>query len=114
MIFFLSAIAAVIPMLGYLFIIWRFDRYDREPVLLILINYFWGAVGAIILTLLFGSILDLFISFLFSEENHFEFLKSSVSAPIIEEITKGFFLFLMVQTENLTILPTELFMEVLL
>ena len=100
MILFLSAIAAVIPMLGYLFIIWRFDRYDREPVLLILINYFWGAVGAIILTLLFGSILDLFISFLFSEENHLEFLKSSVSAPIIEEITKGFFLFLMVQNRK--------------
>lgn len=96
----LSAIAAVIPMLGYLFMIWRFDRYDREPVLLILINYFWGAVGAIILTLLFGTILDLFISILFSEKNLLEFLKASVSAPIIEEITKGFFLFLMVQNKK--------------
>lgn len=100
MIIVLSAIAAIIPMLGYLFIIWRFDRYDREPALLILINYFWGAIGAIILTLLFGSILDLFISLLFSEENHIEFLKSSISAPIIEEITKSFFLFLMVQNKK--------------
>lgn len=100
MILILSGAAAVIPMFGYLFTIWRFDRYDREPVLLILINYFWGAIGAIILTLLFGSILDLFISFLFSDGNFSEFLKASVSAPITEEITKGFFLFLMVQNKK--------------
>lgn len=100
MIVVLSAIAAVIPMLAYLFLIWRFDRYDREPALLILINYFWGAIGAIVLTLIFGSILDLFISHLSSEENHMEFLQASFSAPIIEEITKGFFLFLMVQNKK--------------
>ena len=100
MIVFLSAIAAVIPMLAYLLIIWRFDRYDREPALLILINFFWGAIGAIVLTLIFGSILDLFISFLFSEENHVEFLKLSITAPIIEEITKSFFLFLMIQNKK--------------
>ncbi|HAB54207.1 MAG TPA: hypothetical protein DCE80_18840 [Ignavibacteriales bacterium] len=96
----LSAIAALIPMMTYLFVIWRFDRYDREPALLILINYFWGAVGAIVLTLIFGSIMDLSISLLFSEESHIEFLQLIISAPIIEEITKGFFLFLMVQNKK--------------
>jgi len=100
MIIFFSVIAAVIPMLTYLFLIWRFDRYDREPVLLILINYFWGAIGAIVLTLLFGSILNLLISLLLSEGNHTEFLRASLSAPIIEEITKGFFLLLMFQNKK--------------
>jgi RsiW-degrading membrane proteinase PrsW (M82 family) len=100
MIIFFSVIAAVIPMLTYLFLIWRFDRYDREPALLILVNYFWGAVGAIVLTLLFGSILDLLISLLLSEGNHTELIRGSLSAPIIEEITKGFFLLLMVQNKK--------------
>ena len=100
MILFLSAIAAIIPMLTYLFLIWRFDRYDREPAGLILINYFWGALGAIILTLFLDSILDLLIAFLVSEGKHVEFLQASLSAPVIEEITKGFFLFLMVQNKK--------------
>jgi RsiW-degrading membrane proteinase PrsW (M82 family) len=100
MIIFLSAIAAVIPMSIYLFLIWRFDRYDREPAILILINYFWGAFGAILLTLILGGILELIITLLFFEIGQKDFLQASISAPIIEEITKGFFLFLMVQNKK--------------
>ena len=96
----LSAIAAIIPMLTYLFVIWRFDRYDREPALLILLNFFWGAIGAIVLTLIFGSILNMLFSFMFSEGIHAEFLQLSITAPFIEEITKGFFLLLMIQNNK--------------
>ena len=39
MLIILSALAAVIPMSIYLTIIWRFDRYDREPFSLLLKNY---------------------------------------------------------------------------
>jgi protease PrsW len=100
MIILLSGIAAAVPMLAHLFLIWRFDRYDREPGSLILINYFWGAIGAIILTLIFGEILELLISTIVMKENLPDLLSATLSAPIVEEITKGFFLFLMVQNKK--------------
>lgn len=100
MIVFFSIAAAVIPMVTYLLLIWRFDRYDREPFGLVLINYFWGAVGAIILTLIFGSIVNLVIASLVKTEDTLMYFGSVLTAPIIEEITKGFFLFLMVQSKK--------------
>lgn len=97
MIILFSAAAAIVPMLGYLFIIWRFDRYDREPIMLVLVNYFWGAVGAIILTLLLDTLIHYFLFDFFFGVNNPEHFGSIVSAPIVEELTKGLFLLVMIQ-----------------
>jgi RsiW-degrading membrane proteinase PrsW (M82 family) len=97
MLIFISFAAAVIPMILYLFLIWRFDRYDREPIGLVLINYFWGAVAAIVLTLIIGSTVNHLISFIVDEGDYLEKLQLSISAPVIEETMKGFFLLLMIQ-----------------
>jgi RsiW-degrading membrane proteinase PrsW (M82 family) len=95
-----SVLAAIIPMLVYLFLIWRFDKYDREPVTLVLLNYFWGAFGAILLTLIFGSLVHLLISSFEIQRTTVDFLGSVISAPVIEEITKGFFLLIMIKNRN--------------
>ena len=95
-----SVLAAIIPMLVYLFLIWRFDKYDREPVTLVLINYFWGAFGAILLTLIFGSLVHLLISSFEIQRTTVDFFGSVISAPVIEEITKGFFLLIMIKNRN--------------
>jgi RsiW-degrading membrane proteinase PrsW (M82 family) len=95
-----SVFAAIIPMLIYLFLIWRFDRYDREPVGLVLINYFWGAFGAILLTLVLGSIIHFFISSLEITRSTVDYFGTVITAPIIEEITKGFFLLIMIKNRN--------------
>lgn len=104
MIFF-SAAAAIIPMLIYLFIIWKFDRYDREPIGLVLLNYLWGSVGAIILTLLFSGILLQIVSIIFNDLYINDFYHIVVLAPVVEEIMKGLFLLITVQNkkfDNLT------------
>lgn len=104
MIFF-SAAAAIIPMLIYLFIIWKFDRYDREPIGLVLLNYLWGSFGAIILTLLFSGILLKIVSFLFNDFYLHDFYQIIILAPVVEEIMKGLFLLITVQNkkfDNLT------------
>lgn len=95
-----SVFAAIIPMLIYLFLIWRFDRYDREPAGLVLLNYFWGAFGAILLTLIFGSLAHLLISSFEIEYATVDYLGTVLTAPIIEEITKGFFLLMMIKNRN--------------
>ncbi len=100
-----SAFAAIIPMVAYLIIIWRFDRYDREPFKLVLTCYFWGAVGAIIFSLIGSFIFSGLLSFFTSSEQQLNHLGTIVVAPVVEEITKGIFLFVIVANrkfDNLT------------
>lgn len=105
MLVFLSAIAAVVPILFYLFLIWRFDMYDREPVMLVLMNYFWGALAAVILTFSLNTIFGYFFFDVLSKQIGREILTNVITAPIFEEIAKGFFLFIMINNkkfDNLT------------
>ncbi|MCO4743854.1 MAG: PrsW family intramembrane metalloprotease [Proteobacteria bacterium] len=43
----LSAAFATIPMFTFLAVVWWMDRYEREPVWLLLLTFAWGALGAI-------------------------------------------------------------------
>ncbi len=47
----LSLVFAALPMITFLWIIWLIDRYDREPIWLVALNFGWGATGAILLSL---------------------------------------------------------------
>ncbi len=96
----LSALAAIIPMTIYLILIWRFDKYDREPFGLVLANYLWGAVGAIFLALV-GSIFFTSIVSLFVKDDRSLGLVGAVAiAPFVEEITKGIFLLITVSNRK--------------
>lgn len=105
MLFVASLLAAIIPMLTYLLIIWKLDRYDREPFSLVIINYIYGAVGAILLAIIGSGLISAAFSFLISDEQTLLRIESIIVAPVVEETTKGFFLFLMVANkkfDNLT------------
>ncbi len=100
-----SAVAAIIPMLIYLTIIWRFDRYDREPFALLLKNYLWGALGAIILALIGSGALSALFAFFIQSKETLHRTETIIIAPFIEEITKGIFLFITVRNikfDNMT------------
>jgi protease PrsW len=91
-----SALAAVIPMCFYLYLIWRFDKYDREPFKLVLANYLWGALGAIIFAVIGSLVLSSFASIFINNQAHLGRFGTIVIAPFVEEITKGFFLLITV------------------
>ena len=95
-----SALAAVIPMVSYLIFIWKFDRYDREPFKLVLQNYLWGSVGAIILAVFGSLVISEILSLFISGEEELNYLGSIITAPIVEEITKGLFLFITVTNKK--------------
>ncbi|NWF90295.1 MAG: PrsW family intramembrane metalloprotease [Ignavibacteriaceae bacterium] len=95
-----SFLAAVFPMLVYLYLIWRFDRYEREPTTLVLVNFLWGAVGAIILTTFLSSLIQLLLLNFILQLSISDFWDSVLFAPVIEELTKGFFLFIMVKNKK--------------
>jgi len=80
-----SLIFAIVPILLYLWAVWSLDRYDREPVGLLLLNFIWGAVGAVI----FGIFASRYTAELFAAE---AFERTVYIAPAIEEVAKGLFL----------------------
>jgi RsiW-degrading membrane proteinase PrsW (M82 family) len=96
MIIFASLIAAVLPMFIYLLLIWYFDLYDREPFKIVLQNYFWGAFGAVIFAVLGGLLLTQVLNGLTENKAEIDYFGTIAVAPIVEEITKGIFLFLTV------------------
>ncbi len=100
MLFIASLFAAIIPMFTYLLIIWRTDRYDREPFSLVIINYIYGAVGAILLAVIGSELITVMISYILQNEEMMLRIQTILIAPIVEETTKGFFLFLMVANKK--------------
>ena len=100
MLFFSSALAAIVPMAAYLIFIWWFDRYDREPFKLVLQNYLWGAIGAIIFAILGGVIFSTILSEFVSSKHDLNYLGTIVIAPVVEEITKGIFLLITITNKK--------------
>ncbi len=92
MLYLSSALAAIIPMMIYLVIIWKFDRYDREPFGLVLINYFWGAIGAIFFAIIGSGLITSLLSYFILSKSSLDRTETILVAPFIEELTKGLFL----------------------
>jgi RsiW-degrading membrane proteinase PrsW (M82 family) len=84
----LAIVASVVPALVYGTILWWFDRYEKEPTALLAAAFLWGAVPAIILSLIFQILLDIPISE-FADPASASLIESSVVAPITEEIFKA-------------------------
>jgi len=95
-----SGLAAIIPMSLYLYLIWKMDKYDREPVKLVLANYLWGALGAVILALMGSLILTFFVQIFISDEFDIDLFGSVIIAPFVEEITKGVFLLITITSRK--------------
>ncbi len=87
-----SALAAVLPIICYLFILWLYDKYDREPISMLLLNFFWGAVGATLLTIIGSAFFENFLITFLGKDGIPDFLNTVLFAPFLEEFTKAFFL----------------------
>jgi RsiW-degrading membrane proteinase PrsW (M82 family) len=84
----LAVIASVVPALFYGVILWWFDRYEKEPTALLAAAFLWGAVPAIVLSLIFQLLLDIPISE-FADPTSAGLIGASVVAPITEEVFKA-------------------------
>ena len=51
-----SLLSAVIPLVAFLGLVWWLDRYDREPIWLVLLTFAWGALGGVLFALLGSSL----------------------------------------------------------
>jgi len=84
----------IIPMVVYAIILWWFDRYEKEPLGLLVAAFLWGAVPSIIFSLVTQIILDLPIR-LFVSPGAANLFGAVVTAPITEEFFKGLALLLL-------------------
>jgi RsiW-degrading membrane proteinase PrsW (M82 family) len=84
----LSIVVAIVPTIIYAFFIWWLDRYEREPGWLLTIAFLWGAIPAIIVSLIAELILDIPLSVL-GQGLAYQVAGSGLGAPIIEELAKG-------------------------
>ncbi len=86
--FTLSILAAVIPTLLYVGLIYWIDRYEKEPWWLLTAAFLWGAIPSILVAFVFNSILSVPFYYLAGDVAG-EALSASLIAPPVEETFKG-------------------------
>lgn len=84
--FITALLAAVLPTLFLVWIIWWADRYEREPTKLLVAAFFWGTLPAILLALIAE------LTLRFPSQIHplgSELVNAGFIAPVVEETVKG-------------------------
>ncbi|MBX3013380.1 MAG: PrsW family intramembrane metalloprotease [Caldilineaceae bacterium] len=97
----ISVAAAVIPTIVYVLIFYWADRYEREPIWLVLVAFVWGAVPAVVVSL-FGELV-LGWPWIDAPDNIAgAIIEGAIIAPVVEELAKGvalLLIFLFLQQE---------------
>jgi protease PrsW len=89
-----SFLAAFIPTCVYVGVAWWLDRYEKEPLWLLAITFLWGAVPAIIVSLVLEVVLDIPVQLLVTGQGA-DLVSVAVIAPVVEEAAKAFPLLLL-------------------
>ena len=84
----LVLVFGIVPMVVYALILWWFDRYEKEPLGLLIAAFLWGAIPAIIFSLIAQLVLEVPISYFVSPLTS-DLIGATVVAPFTEEIFKG-------------------------
>jgi len=86
---FLSLLAGILPMAIYAWMLYYLDRYEREPIKLLIIVFIWGAVIAAGAAFMINSITSSGIFFLTRSQFATQLTVSTLVAPVVEETLKG-------------------------
>lgn len=90
---FTSLTAAVIPMLIYLLLLWKFDKYEPEPIKFVLFHFLWGATLAVIIGFTWSKLVSIPLNLLLENSGNAGIFQIILVAPVVEEISKGILLF---------------------
>lgn len=83
-----SMVAAALPALVYTLLIYWVDHFEREPWGLLVATFIWGAVPAVIISLVASTILSVPLYLLFRESTA-DFIAGGAIAPLVEETAKA-------------------------
>ncbi len=88
LIFVLSFIAAFVPTCFFVALAYLLDRYEKEPFWILAGTFLWGALPAIILSLVTEVVLDIPIQVLATGQGA-DLLSAAFVAPVVEEVAKA-------------------------
>jgi RsiW-degrading membrane proteinase PrsW (M82 family) len=83
-----GALAVTVTTIGSFVIIWLLDRFEKDPVWLLMLIFLWGAVPAVLISLVVEVIFGLPLPYLMDAWTADVFM-GSIVAPITEEVAKA-------------------------
>ncbi len=95
----LSVVCAGLPILCFLGLLWWLDRYDREPMWLLLLVFAWGAIGAVVLSLVGNTMALLPLTWALGGAAAMH-TGTVLIAPLVEEPTKAMVLPLVLRSKH--------------
>lgn len=88
----LSILAAAVPTMLYVTLVYWADRYEKEPLWLLGATFLWGAIPSILMAFVFNAIFGLPVYALVSESQFADTAVAVFVAPLVEETVKAFIL----------------------
>ncbi|GAB4108915.1 MAG: PrsW family intramembrane metalloprotease [Roseiflexaceae bacterium] len=85
----LAIVLSFVPAFIYAAMIYWLDRYEREPKLLLVGIFAWGAIITVIQAIIFSLLFQGSIAAITQSESLAELAGPTVIAPVVEELTKG-------------------------
>jgi RsiW-degrading membrane proteinase PrsW (M82 family) len=85
--FVIATVAAGLPTLAYLALVWWLDRYEKEPLHLIVVTFLWGVLPAALLAVVLQVALEVPLRAL--GDPVMEWQQARLLAPLVEESVKG-------------------------
>jgi RsiW-degrading membrane proteinase PrsW (M82 family) len=89
----IGLVSATIPVPLYIILVLWVDRYESEPLSMLAIAFFWGALVAVFFALLLNTASGLIVAGL-TDDRTGEAFSAGISAPIVEESAKALILLL--------------------
>ncbi len=89
-----SLLVAAVPTAAYVLLIWWCDRYEKEPLWLLVAAFVWGAIPAVFLSLGGEMALEPSSGWARTDFGR-DLVSASLIAPVVEELAKGIALFLL-------------------
>jgi protease PrsW len=86
-------ICACLPVPLYVMLLLWIDRYEAEPVWLLLTAFFWGSMVAVFIALVVNTVNEMFVAAATNNAHMAAKFGAVISAPIVEESAKAFILF---------------------
>ncbi len=88
----IATLLAFVPTLVYALLVWWLDRYEKEPLPLLIVAFLWGAVPAVILAIVLELGAGIPLQTLILAEAPREFAEISLVGPAVEEAVKAIIL----------------------
>lgn len=85
----IGMICATLPVPIYVMLLLWIDRYEAEPLWMLATSFFWGAIIAVFISLIFNTGIQIFAAVASNSEEVGDAVGAVISAPIVEESAKA-------------------------